>query len=432
MSFFSPPRVRVRFGDCLKRSNFSTKRWSVFPFVWVGIGVLMVATCAPATDSSPGFMSFDSGGVLITESSRPQWNEADGWRLGEEPRIEIGSLEGEDPYLFYEVRGVTIAGDGTIIVANRSDNTLRFFNALGQYQQQVGGTGGGPEEFSSIHSLQRIGQNLFACQYDTNPVRVFDINGAFLRSVFLPRIPGFRGVHVQGVFSDGSILLSDFPQGYPKQVGAYVQFSTLVRVPSVGEVDSIARLPAIRYVNIDGHLPYQAFGPRLKTAVGEMNLYFSFTEKYEISVLNIQGQLTKKIRLDRPLSPVTNEDVREYRRRSIEEGGERMRHLTTLYADNMVFPEHHPAHGRLLVDRTGHLWVERASHEPGGMGPTAIASIPRGFAEWDVFDSEGIWLGAVEIPSGLYVHEIGSDYVAGVWKDEFDVERVRVYDLLKR
>lgn len=32
-------------------------------------------------------------------------------------------------------------------------------------------------------------------------------------------------------------------------------------------------------------------------------------------------------------------------------------------------------------------------------------------------------------PNSLDIHEIGEDYILGVWKDEFHVEYVRVYSL---
>ena len=60
---------------------------------------------------------------------------------------------------------------------------------------------------------------------------------------------------------------------------------------------------------------------------------------------------------------------------------------------------------------------------------------------WAVFDGEGFLLGRVEMPTGLCepqcgepfggIMEIGGDYVLATLRDEFDVEYVRVYDLIK-
>jgi hypothetical protein len=51
---------------------------------------------------------------------------------------------------------------------------------------------------------------------------------------------------------------------------------------------------------------------------------------------------------------------------------------------------------------------------------------------WTVFDPEGRALGRVETPEGLWVWEIGSDYVLGTTTDELGVERVQLWGLEKR
>ena len=54
------------------------------------------------------------------------------------------------------------------------------------------------------------------------------------------------------------------------------------------------------------------------------------------------------------------------------------------------------------------------------------------------FAPDGTWLGTVSLPPRLvraYIHyrspylEIGDDYILGVWKDELDVQYVRMYRL---
>ena len=48
-----------------------------------------------------------------------------------------------------------------------------------------------------------------------------------------------------------------------------------------------------------------------------------------------------------------------------------------------------------------------------------------------VFDSTGAFLGRVTFPVKFEPRTIGSDRVAGVWKDADDVEHVRVYAIRK-
>ena len=55
-------------------------------------------------------------------------------------------------------------------------------------------------------------------------------------------------------------------------------------------------------------------------------------------------------------------------------------------------------------------------------------SVPTG---WRVFDRTGRWSGTVTMPARFNPMDIGSDYVLGLWRDEDDVEHVRLYRLMK-
>jgi hypothetical protein len=82
-------------------------------------------------------------------------------------------------------------------------------------------------------------------------------------------------------------------------------------------------------------------------------------------------------------------------------------------------PETRPAYGDLLVDESGRLWAAESTRWP------ALPSY------WTVFDVDGGLLGKVELPNRFRVHAVGSDWVLGVWRDDMDVEFVRLYELLK-
>jgi hypothetical protein len=77
-----------------------------------------------------------------------------------------------------------------------------------------------------------------------------------------------------------------------------------------------------------------------------------------------------------------------------------------------------PTYEQLLVDRRGNVWM-------------AEYRVLEEAHVWQVFDPEGHWLGSVTLPDGGRISEIGEDYVLGVWRDEMDVETVRMYGLIK-
>ncbi len=88
----------------------------------------------------------------------------------------------------------------------------------------------------------------------------------------------------------------------------------------------------------------------------------------------------------------------------------------------LVFPETRAAFSDLRVDGTGSIWLKTGRHFP----PVAPSN------EWTVFSEVGVLLGSLSLPDRFEALEFGGDYVLGVWKDEMDVEFVRLYSLQKR
>lgn len=212
--------------------------------------------------------------------------------------------------------------------------------------------------------------------------------------------------------------------------------STVVR--QAGErLDRLVAVPAIRILPWPGRPVgmYQAFSPVVAIAVAGHRFYHSFPEDYEIIVRDTTGTVRRIIRRAWDPELVTETHVAAYVESVVnmaaEGGGEvppRLREQRQALIDAQIYPEHHPAFERLEVDRTGHLWVERTDPD----NPKIRAGWHRlrdTLTAWDVFDADGVWLGSVALPPRFMAYEFGEDYVAGVWKDELDVELVRVYGL---
>jgi hypothetical protein len=89
--------------------------------------------------------------------------------------------------------------------------------------------------------------------------------------------------------------------------------------------------------------------------------------------------------------------------------------LRSFYED-MNPPETRGVVRDLLVDRLGMIWLNVDASESDG-------------PEWLIIDAAGESIARVRTPAGLAIHEIGEDYVLGVWRNELDVESVRQYYL---
>lgn len=404
----------------------------------VAVFVLSLAGCAADSGASPSFTVTDSAGIEIVHSTRPVWTAETAWRVQPVPRLEIGRMSGPDPYLLDRVMGVTVLHDGVVVIAHRGDNTIRFYDADGTFVRQVGGQGGGPQEFRQLMGLVRHGDEIWGRQFGGEPTKVFDRTGTFLRPVTTEVPAGMRGIGVHGVFEDGSLLLGDWPQAQVATPEPRVATATLVRQAG-DRLDTVGVVPAVRMLPFPGRPNglYQEFSPRLTVAVAGDRFLHAFPEDYQITVRDTAGAVRRIIRRDWDPAPVTDTHIAEYTESILdlgaESGGEvspRLQEHRQTLVDAQVHPEHHPAFERLVVARTGHIWTERPDpdHPKTLAGSHQVRDTP---TTWDVFDPDGVWLGSVELPSRFLAYEFGDDYVAGLWKNEMDVDFVRVYGLSK-
>ncbi len=383
---------------------------------------LALAACAPDAERSTATVS-DSAGITIVESHAPLWNAEHVWRLSETPLVTIGTVEGADEYQLYRVRSAVRLADGRIVVANSGTNELRFYDADGVYLFTRGGEGGGPGEFQSMGDIWTLGDSLFIHDFSQMRITVYSTAGEFGRTFRVREAPDGGFPFPEGVLAPHHLLVRRTPRDSELSAGFNRDTSLYLRYSLDGEpLDSLGWYPGDEsYMGFAEDFTYGTSAPfGLRTymlAAGDL-LYYGSSDVYEIEVRGADGTLQRLIRRPVPNAPVTAEEVEEFHRR-YEEREERMSPIWRNLYSQMTLPETKPAYGRLLADVEGNLWVADYTQERDDAGT------------WSVFDPEGRFLGTVETPTGGRVLQIGRDFVLGVWRDEFDVEYVRLYELIK-
>lgn len=397
-------------------------------FVLTATAVAMLPGCGRDAGDGAGSTVRDSAGVLIVENRGAIWPEQGGWRVADAPEVEIGVAEGDTLYQLYRVVGVSRLANGVIVVADAGSHQLRFYDASGRFASATGRQGGGPGEFRQLGFLRKtLGDSLVTYDYGERRVSMLAPDGRFVRSFALQRAGPSLSPRPIGVFGDGSILVvnsrSFRPGGQPS--GVTSDTSLYVRYSSDGTLlDSIGRFfSGQMYVVGDERsvtvtsLPFARFA---SAAPHGDHLYYGDKESYEIHVYAQDGRLTRIIRKRAGRLPVTPEDIAEVRRERLADARDpAWRQRTEEMLSEMPFPELKPAHGGIVVDAEGNLWVSE------------VRRVDDDQPSWSVFDPAGQFLGTVRTPRGLNVSEIGSDYVLGTWRDENDVVRVRLYRLRK-
>ena len=115
--------------------------------------------------------------------------------------------------------------------------------------------------------------------------------------------------------------------------------------------------------------------------------------------------------------------------------------------DGMRFADSYPAFLSIWMGPNRSLWVqhvltisdmtdeEREMFDYGAQHPHTFVGNPRiaiGAPDWEVFDSEGRYLGEVTLPTRFEPMQFDGDHIYGVRRDELDVEFVMRLKVVER
>jgi hypothetical protein len=384
----------------------------------------------------------DSAGIIIVENPSPALPPSRMWRISPQPYLDIARAEGDSLYEFQRVMGIVRLSDGRIAVGNGGTNTIRFYDARGAYLRAAGRGGRGPGEFTQILGLGvSDGDTLVAL--DLNQVHYYSADGELVRTMSA-QTTNRSFIGVQGVFGDGSYVGLSWMRvsvGTSRR-GTWVDSAPIFRVSSDGSrQESLGMYPIGRRSEsqLDRRGMQVVFGPRVRLTAAGSHYYVGFPDRYEIGVYSPQGRLQRIIRRSIDARRVLPSDVAEYKRRLIAAPGEDGRNSPELtarrrrYASELTFAQAYPAFSRILVDRTGHVWVKRYESwedAPDRWGLVRIYTNAEP-SPWDVFTPDGRWLGVVDMPASFAPLDIGRDYVGGIWHDEDEMEHPRFYRIVR-
>lgn len=388
--------------------------------------LLPLAACEERSAKAAGPVISDSAGIPIVENTAPTWEQEEKWKVAEQPTVDIGALDGDPNYQLYRASSVTRLSDGRIVVANSGTHELRIYSSEGRYLQTIGREGEGPGEFEGSLWVDRIpGDTLVVWDQGSERISVFSPDGEFVRSSDVDVGNLFPSVH--DAFSDGSLLVDE---GFDPSIaaggdGPRQDTTTFFRIARDGAwLDTLGSFPSEKKYVLTGSRGFSSFSiPFSSTtfvAASGDRFYVGTSSRYEITVYDGKGNVGRLIRGPERMLELNSGDIERYKEERLGRiENEDFRADVERMLAEVSFPEALPAFMDLVVDKESNLWVER-SRLPGDEQP-----------RWDVFDPGGQWLGTVETPPDFRIAEIGADYVLGIFQDEFDVEHVRMYRLIK-
>ncbi len=281
------------------------------PKVWLALLCCFPVACGGevADRGDPPVEVRDSAGVRIVENQRPAEMSRLGWRVGPEPSVSIGALEGEEPYLLHRATARMLP-DGRIAVANGGSDEVRVFDASGRHVTTWGGQGEGPGEFSGLTQVARWpGDSLVAWYSQGLSISVFDALGNFGRSFSLQSVETESWLHPRPVEArpDGTILSLNDPEGADTAVVEIRDGEGALSASLGTHPNMIVFVETDEYGNRELSSP--AYGPALRLAVWGELVVVGHTSRYEIRAFRADGSLARIVRRDDVLRAPVQADL---------------------------------------------------------------------------------------------------------------------------
>ena len=195
--------------------------------------------------------------------------------------------------------------------------------------------------------------------------------------------------------------------------------------PDGAELDTIAVVKGTEYISeplIRGTtLSEMNFRRPFRRATyivpGPEGIVVGSNDRLEYLIYDATGSPRLLVRAPEFDLPIEAEEVSRIRASKLEganDSPEIRRRVEATFSD-FPLPELRPAFSDIRVSREGEVWLAEYEYEADSV------------STWVVLDVQGTLLGRVEVPPGFQIHEIGEDYLLGVWKDELGVPFVRRY-----
>jgi hypothetical protein len=378
----------------------------------------------------------DSAGVRIVESAAPAWSGERAWRVTPEPLLQIGAVDGDEPYVLTRVSHGALHPDGSFALLDGTTMEIRLFDPAGRHRTTFGGVGAGPGEFLQDEALPYVSILAFShpdtlVAWDAAQYRLtwFTLDGTVRRTLSLdPNLPGLAHrrspLDLWQVLPGGDLLRLRYPLD-PPTVSVGQRAVQLVRTeqPAIVPVAELAGEPSVtvRYTSSRGTpvnmtMANRLFGgEQLAVAGGSpLRVFVPDAERWELRVYGAQGRLEEVLRP--ALSRIAVQ--RDWIEQAVVMGSSS--------------PEVQDARRRLPVsdslpaingfdmhwDEAGYLWV----------GHYARSNVAGGTdRRYEVFAADGRWMGGVAFPPVYRVLDVSRGRALTVHRDDLGVEYVRVY-----
>ncbi len=357
--------------------------------------------------------------------------------------LSIGQNNGDPQYLLGNVQSLWNRGD-RIYILDHAIPALRIYAEDGRHLFDVGRLGDGPGEFREPMSIA------------VHPVtgRIYVRDGSVGRlNVYSPDGEVLERWPIRGAFGGGRQMVMT-PEGHLYTL-ILVHYDTdpqkwrygMARCTPVGTVQDTIPVPVFKfepwrltasYEGRNGWIPVP-FSPQVVYAfTSSRRMVAGISDRYRFEIHHPDGTV---LRVEKPHSriPVKRDEAAWYERWAT---ASRNRVQPGWVWNGPPIPAQKPAFEAFYPDTVDRIWVLRAGPgriQENGVEDSPDPSVLRSNPRWrdghffDVFDSEGAFLGSLPVPAGSLFFPppfIGDDRLLIYSEDESGTPQVRQYRLV--
>lgn len=373
----------------------------------------------------------DSAGVqLVKNSPTPLWGQGDAWVL--EDVMTIGEAAGDPDYQFGQIAGIAVTSDGKIVLTDQQAQHVKVFSPEGMYERTIGQPGSGPGEFGPGLSQVLVGRadTLIVIDMGNQRVNVMRADGsdpADFRMNFEVGIPvGWD------MTASGDLVYQLRPLNLPNTEQRDT-LDLIVSATYTGEIVDTLMTPkrGESFTFEDGQPKRMIFSPEPVWSVIGDEFCFAVNDVIRLSIYDAVGTLNRIVTLPGDRQPVTDADIDFFMRtvdRLLQEQNVPPEQAEIIKS-TFNFADYFPAFLSMISGPNGSLWLQRVQ-QPTAMTDEELESwnplLDLGASDWEVFDAEGRYLGTIDMPHRFQPVTFEGDLLYGIWRDEFDVQYVRV------
>ncbi len=391
------------------------------------LGALLITACSGGGAEWAGTVTDSAGVTIVSNIDRGIWTAGTQWTVEED--LRVGALEGDPNYQFGQIGFMAVGSDGRVFVPDAQAQQVKVFSPEGEYELSFGGPGGGPGELGpgALFVLRSAGDTILVPDMANRRINRYAPDGSSIGSSPLELEKGLPMVYRST--TSGIVAQQVRPLALPDLPARDSMDAIVLLAPDGSVTDTLIKFPSGGTISLAGSSPeINLYSPEPSWDIrDDLKVLYGRNEAYRIGLYSAGGQLERIITKPFQRRPVTDRDKRAV-----------MESLEKLWGQAGVPPELMPRL-RALVS-FGEFFPAFASIQAGPHGTTWIQHVRRasdlsdeqlenyniieqsGAPDWDVFDSDGRFLGIVTMPDRFAPRVFSGDRVYGVWRDELDVQ----------